>query len=65
MANVFTNAGKAITTNLVSGLGGSVPKYIGWGTGAGTSNATDTTLFTESMSTTNDGTHNLRSNWYG
>ncbi len=47
-ATVFANAGKAITTNLVSGLGGTVPKYIAWGTGAGTAAATDTTLFTES-----------------
>lgn len=46
-ATVFTNPGKAITTNLVSGLGGTVPKYVAWGTGAGTSANTDTTLFTE------------------
>jgi hypothetical protein len=46
-ATVFANAGKAITTNLVSGLGGTVPKYIAWGTAAGTAAATDTTLFTE------------------
>lgn len=30
---VILNQGQAITTNLVSGLGGTVPKYIGWGTG--------------------------------
>lgn len=47
-ATVFTHAGKAITTNLVSGLGGTVPKYVAWGTGAGTAAAGDTTLFTES-----------------
>lgn len=47
-ATVFTNVGKAITTNLVSGIGGTVPKYVAWGTGAGTAGITDTTLFTES-----------------
>ena len=47
MATVIVNGGQAIITNLVSGLGGTVPKYIGWGTGAGTSAITDTTLFTE------------------
>lgn len=47
-ATVFTNAGKAIVTNLVSALGGTCPKWIAWGTGAGTAGITDTTLFTES-----------------
>jgi hypothetical protein len=47
-ATVFSNTGKAITTNLVSGIGGTVPKYIAWGTAAGTAANTDTTLFTES-----------------
>lgn len=46
MANILTNAGRAIITNLVSGLGGTVPKFIGWGTGAGTAAVTDTDLFT-------------------
>ncbi len=47
-ATVITNAGQAIVTNLVSGLGGTVPRYVAWGTGAGTAAAADTTLFTES-----------------
>lgn len=47
-ATVITNGGQAIITNLVSGLGGTVPKYVAWGTGAGTAAASDTTLFTES-----------------
>jgi len=47
MANVVTWTGVAIETNLISGLGGTVPKYLGIGTGAGTSARTDTTLFTE------------------
>jgi hypothetical protein len=46
MATVFTNSGKAITTNRIIGSG-TEPKYIGWGTGAGTAAVTDTTLFTE------------------
>jgi hypothetical protein len=47
-ATVITNAGQAINANLVSGLGGTVPGYVAWGTGAGTTAVTDTTLFTES-----------------
>lgn len=51
MANVLTNVGREIITGLLaavgSGPGSAVPKYVGWGTGAGTSAATDTTLFTE------------------
>ncbi len=33
-ATVFTNAGRAVTTNLVSGLGGTVQKFIALGDGA-------------------------------
>ena len=51
-ATVFTHAGKAITTNLVTVLGGTAPKYVGWGTGAGTAAVGDTTLFTESADET-------------
>lgn len=51
-ATVITNGGQAIVTNLVSGIGGTVPKYVAWGTGAGTAAATDTTLFTESTDET-------------
>jgi hypothetical protein len=47
MAIVFTNKGKDITTNLVSGLGGTVPKFIGMGTDATTAVATDTALGVE------------------
>src|SRR5215216_307152 len=50
MATVFTDAGKAITTNRIIGSG-TEPKYIGWGTGAGTAAAADTTLFTEVIDT--------------
>lgn len=46
MATVVANTGKA---NFTQGIrrAGTEPVYIGWGTGAGTSNASDTTLFTE------------------
>ena len=47
MADVFVNAGKAITTNLVSGLGGTVPKFMAIGTGSTTATATDTAVETE------------------
>lgn len=46
MATVFTNAGKALTTNRLKGSG-TEPNYVAWGTGAGTAAAADTTLFTE------------------
>ena len=46
MATVFTNAGKAITTNRLKGSG-TEPSYVAMGTGAGTAAATDTTLSTE------------------
>ena len=46
MANVLTNAGRDIITNRISGAG-TEPKNVGWGTGAGTAAATDTTLFAE------------------
>ena len=45
MANVLANTGRAAITAL---LAASAQKYVAWGTGAGTSAATDTTLFTES-----------------
>lgn len=48
MATFVVDGGLAITTNRLSG-GGTEPKYIGWGTGAGTAAATDTTLFTEAL----------------
>jgi hypothetical protein len=51
VATVFTNKGKDITTNLVSGLGGTVPKFVAMGTGATgaarTAAAADTALSTE------------------
>jgi hypothetical protein len=46
MATVVTSLGKA---NITSGIKrtGTEPTFVGWGTGAGTANASDTTLFTE------------------
>jgi hypothetical protein len=47
MATLLVNTGKAIVTNYLNGGGATQPKYVAWGTGAGTTAATDTTLFTE------------------
>jgi len=54
-ATVYTNAGKAITTNRIKGAG-TEPLFVAWGTGAGTAAATDTTLFTESAEARTSGT---------
>lgn len=59
MASVLTNAGRDILTNRIKGSG-TEPSFVGWGTGAGTAAVANTSLFTEAMSTTNDGTHNTR-----
>ena len=45
-ATVITNVGQSIVTNRMVGSG-TEPKFVMWGTGAGTAAATDTTLFTE------------------
>lgn len=47
MATLLVNTGKAIVTNYLNGGAATQPKYVGWGTGVGTTAATDTTLFTE------------------
>jgi hypothetical protein len=46
MATLLVNAGKAIVTNRIKGAG-TEPLYVAYGTGAGTTAAADTTLFTE------------------
>ena len=46
MATLLVNTGRAIITNRIKGSG-TEPLYVGYGTGAGTTGATDTTLFTE------------------
>jgi len=50
MATLLVNTGKAIVTNYLAGGSATQPKYVAWGTGAGTTALTDTTLFTESSS---------------
>jgi len=46
MATLLVNTGKAVITNRIKGAG-TEPNYVAWGTGAGTTALTDTTLFTE------------------
>lgn len=48
MATKVVNGGLAILTNRIIGSG-TEPKYIGWGTAAGTTAVTDSTLFTEAL----------------
>lgn len=55
MATVFPDTGKAILTNRIKGSG-SEPNFVAWGTGAGTANEADTTLFTEAAETRVAGT---------
>ena len=52
MANIYTDAGEAFTTDLIDGTA-SAPAdwYIAWGTGAGTAAKDQTTLFTEAAET--------------
>jgi hypothetical protein len=47
MATIFTDAGKAYVAAKLDGTNTNSPNRIGWGTGAGTAAAADTTLFTE------------------
>ena len=48
MATFCVDGGLGIITNRIKGAG-TEPLNIGWGTGAGTATATDTTLFTEKL----------------
>jgi hypothetical protein len=47
MAVVATNAAKDWIADKLDGTVATTPGFIGWGTGAGTAAAGDTTLFTE------------------
>jgi hypothetical protein len=49
MATLLVNTGKAVVTNRVKNgaTGATEPNYVAYGTGAGTTALTDTTLFTE------------------
>ena len=46
MANVLTNLARSIVTSRLMSTG-TEPKNVGWGTGAGTAAAADTSLFAE------------------
>ena len=52
MATLLVNTGKAVVTNRIKNgaTGATEPNYVAWGTGAGTTGLTDTTLFTENGS---------------
>jgi hypothetical protein len=47
MATLLVATGKAIVTNYLNGGAATQPKFLAWGTGAGTTSNSDTTLFTE------------------
>lgn len=47
MASILANAGRAMITAALKASGYTEPVYGGWGTGAGTAAAADTTLFSE------------------
>lgn len=50
MATYVVDGGLAIVTDALQGASvAAEPKYIGWGTGAGTTATTDTSLFTEKL----------------
>lgn len=55
MATLVVNKGKEIIVDRIMGAG-TEPKYIAWGTGAGTAAAADTTLFTEGPEARTTGT---------
>lgn len=54
-ATLLVDAGKAIVTNRIKGSG-TEPVYVAWGTGAGTTAAGNTTLFTEASEARVSGT---------
>ncbi len=56
MATVFTNVGMDIVTDRIKGLAVAEPKFVAWGTGAGTAVVADTTLFTEASEARTSGT---------
>lgn len=51
LLTAFTNAGAAIVTNRFSQIGGTAPKFVGWGTGTTTAAVTQTALVTEAAPT--------------
>ena len=61
MSTLLVNTGRAIVTNRING-GGTIPQFVGWGTGAGTAGQTDTTLFTEVLPRTSGTTSQQTTN---
>lgn len=59
MATVLTNTGKAQMIDALNGGSHTPPQHVGWGTGAGTAGATDTTLFTEASESRVSGTKSI------
>ena len=55
MATVITTKGKEIIVDRIIG-NGTEPKFVAWGTGAGTAAVGDTTLFTEAAEARVSGT---------
>jgi hypothetical protein len=55
MATVYTSAGEAVVVDLIDGTSSThldnTNAHAGWGTGAGTADKADTTLFTEASET--------------
>ncbi len=60
LAILQVNSGRAIVTGRLLGTSQAIPQFASWGTNTGTTAATDTTLFTETYSATNNGTGNQR-----
>lgn len=56
MATVLTNTGIARIIAALFGDSHTAPVHVGWGTGAGTAAAADTTLFTEASEARTSGT---------
>ncbi len=55
---ILTNVGYSVAANRIKG-NGTEPKYVGWGTGAGTAAVGDTTLFTEGAESRTTGTSTI------
>ncbi len=51
MADIYTDAGEALTVDILDSTVAVPTWHVGWGTGAGTAAKGDTTLFTECAET--------------
>jgi hypothetical protein len=56
MATVLTDVGQQWIADRMSGVSAADGQYVAWGTGAGTADAGDTTLFTEASEARVSGT---------